>query len=263
MNAYFMRAFALSTSSSPTVAQDNTDAVGMTGLLYLMETFDTIDESVVECWIGSCKFSDGYCETFDRRRAIQMFRAQHRVREACLTGNIPFASDTSLLPLDQLLENQRADISVTQLWLLNRLWNLCLSHGLLRDVSDHAELRFDFAYHIARALVASCNNLTLPAMEVHGVGLIEKVHDIAIGVCMALEASPQLTLESCLTRSSSLMDEFEDNGASVKELLQTLDELIRNFRGGNHEYTFKFSTALSVIPGYYGSSPIFNPSPRP
>lgn len=261
VNAYFVRAFA--PPSPPAVARDNTDAVSMTGLLYLMETFDAIDESVVECWIGSCKFSDGYCETFDRRRAVQMFQAQHRVREACLAGNISFASDASPWPLDQLLENQRADISVTQLWLLNRLWNLCLSHGLLREVSDRAEFRFNFAYHIASALVDNCSNLCLPAMEVHGIGFIAKVYDIAIGPTMAMEASSGLALDSRLTRSDLLTDQAMDDGPSVKELLQALDKLIRSFRGGNHEYTLKFATVLGATPGYYQSPLAFDPSPFP
>lgn len=217
MNAYFVRAFD-SSANSPSIGQDNTDAVGMTGLLYLMETFDAIDESVVECWIGFCKFSDGCCETFDRRRAIKMFRAQHRVREACLTGNISFAPSASPRTLNQLLESQQADISITQFWLLNRLWNLCLSHGLLRELSDHAELRFDFAYHVACGLVACCNKLALSAMEIHGVGLIEKVYDIAVGLTIAMQASPRLAMDSCLVRADSLLDESEDEGPAVKEL---------------------------------------------
>lgn len=261
MNAYFVRAFAPSTSSA-TASQDSRDALNMMGLVYLMETFDAIDESVVGCWVASCKFSDGYCETFDRRRAIRMFRAQHRVREACLTGDIEmsYTSSTSRRPLDQLPETQRADISVTQLWLLNRLWNLCSSHGLLREVSDHPELRFDFAYHIASALTRTCGKLSLPAMEVHGVGFMEKVYDIAMGVISAINASPQLTLESCLTRSDLLMDESEDNSPSIRELLYTFCNLNRNFRGGNHEYTLKFTTALGAVPGYYQSPIAFHPS---
>ena len=253
MNAYFMRAFT-------PVSQDNTDALNMIGLVYLMEIFDAIDESVVECWIGACKFSDGYCETFDRRRAIRMFRAQHRLQEACLTGDVSFDSSTSRSPLNQLPETQRVDISVTQLWLLNRLWNLCSSHGLLRDVSDHPELRFDFAYHIASTLTITCDDLSLAAMEVHGVGFIEKVYDIAMGVTMALKASAHLTLESRLAPSKSLIAESRINGPSVRDVLHAIDNLIRKFRGGNHEYTLRFTTALGAIPGYYSIDPNFNPT---
>lgn len=244
-----MRAFG--TSSATAMGQDQADTIGMTGLLYLMETFDAIDESVVECWIGFCKYSDGCCETFDRRRAIQMFRAQHRAREGCLVGGISFEPSASLIPLEQLLESQQADISVTQFWLLNRLWNLCMSHGLLRDSSDHAELRYDFAYHLANALLTSCGKLSLPSMEVHGVGLIEKVYDIALGLVMALSSSAQLALDISLAETDMLSDKPLDSGYTVRELLRRLDELIRNFRGGDHEYVSKFAMALGAIPDYY------------
>lgn len=244
-----MRAFGA--SGSPSRAQDQVDSVGMIGLLYLMETFDAIDESVVECWTGYCKYSDGCCETFDRRRAIQMFRAQRRAREGCLNGSISFEPSASLLPLDQLLESQRADISVTQFWLLNRLWNLCMSHGLLRDSSDHAELRFDYAYHLASTLLSVCNNLSLPSMEVHGVGLIEKVYDIGMGLVMAMNSSVLLTLDSSLPGTDALTDKPSKDCLTVRELLQRMDELVRNFRGGDHEYVSKFAIALGAIPGYY------------
>lgn len=233
---------------------DQADAIGMTGLLYLMETFDAIDESVVECWIGFCKYSDGCCEVFDRRRALQMFRAQRRARESCLVGGTSFEPSASLTPMNKLLESQQADISVTQFWLLNRLWNLCMSHGLLRDSSDHGELCFDFAYHIANALLASCSNLSLPSMEVHGVGLIEKVYDVAFGLVTAMGSSAQLTLDSSPIDIDTLSERSASNGSSVRELLQRLDELIRNFRGGDHEYVPKFAMALGAIPGYYTSA---------
>ena len=237
-----MRAFG--TSGATAMGQDQADTIGMTGLLYLMETFDAIDERVVECWIGFCKFSDGCCETFDRRRAIQMFRAQHRARENCLIGGISFEPSASLIPLEQLLESQQADISVTQFWLLNRLWNLCMSHGLLRDNSDHAELRYDFAYHVADALLTSCEKLSLPSMEVHGVGL----------VVMALTSSAQLALDVSLADSNMLSEKSSGSRSTARELLRRLDELIRNFRGGDHEYVSKFAMALGAIPDYYAAA---------
>lgn len=180
-----------------------------------------------------------------------MFRAQHRAREGCLVGGISFEPSASLIPLEQLLESQQADISVTQFWLLNRLWNLCMSHGLLRDSSDHAELRYDFAYHLANALLTSCGKLSLPSMEVHGVGLMEKVYDIALGLVMAMNSSAQLALDISLAETDMLSDKPSDSGYTVRELLRRLDELIRNFRGGDHEYVSKFAMALGAIPDYY------------
>ncbi|KAI5203430.1 hypothetical protein E4T39_04283 [Aureobasidium subglaciale] len=244
VNAYFMRAFS---SSSSSMNQDQADAVGMTGLLYLMETFDAIDESVVECWAGYCKYSDGRCETFDRRQAVRMFRAQRRAREGCIVGKLSFEPSAYLIPLPQLLESQRADISVTQFWLLNRLWELCMSHGLLLESSDHVELRYDFAYHVANELLSSCNSLSLSSMEVHGVGLIEKVYDIAMSLTKAMGSSTQMTLDSSYSSLDPLADQSADPGPSVRLLLQKLCKLIQNFRGGDHEYASRIATALSTI----------------
>ncbi|KAI5276003.1 hypothetical protein E4T47_01035 [Aureobasidium subglaciale] len=249
INAYFMRAFS---SSSSSMNQDQADAVGMTGLLYLMETFDAIDESVVECWAGYCKYSDGRCETFDRRQAVRMFRAQRRAREGCMVGKLSFEPSAYLQPLPQLLESQLADISVTQFWLLNRLWELCMSHGLLLDSSDHAELRYDFAYQVANELLNACDSLSLCSMEVHGVGLVEKVYDIALSLSKALDSSTQMTLDSSYPRIDALADQSADLGPSVKLLLQKLCELIQNFRGGDHAYASKIATVLRCMPGYGG-----------
>jgi hypothetical protein len=247
VNAYFMRAFG---SPKSTMNQDQTDTLGMTGLLYLMETFDAIDESVVECWAGYCRYSDGRCETFDRRQAIRMFRAQQRAREGCLTGSLSFEPSASLLPMPQLLESQQADISVTQIWLTNRLWELCMSHGLLLENSDHAELRFDFAYHIANDLVSVCDSRSLSSMEVHGVGLIEKIYDITMSLIRAMGSSTAISLESSFTRLDPLVDQSVALCPTVRTLLHKLQELIHNFRGGDHEYATKILMALSNIPEY-------------
>ncbi|KAK3684618.1 hypothetical protein LTR37_020118 [Vermiconidia calcicola] len=252
ITARFMQAFdpnAATAYISSLLLQDQADAVGMTGLLYLMETFDAIDESVIECWNGHCRYTDGTCDSFDRRRALQMFRAQHRAREACVTGNISFAPSASPLPLAELMESQQADISITQFWLLNRLWNLCLSHGLLRGDSEHAELRYEFACRIAMALIATTNSLSLAAMETHGVGLIQKVSDVALGVVTAMRASPQhIGPETTLAVSNEdviLIGYQTKSTTSIRELLGALSVLIQTFRGGDHVYNAGFADALS------------------
>jgi hypothetical protein len=251
VNAYFMRAFG---SPKSTMNQDQIDTLGMTGLLYLMETFDAIDESVVECWAGYCRYSDGRCETFDRPQAVRMFRAQRGAREGCLTGSLSFEPAASLLPMPQLLESQQADISVTQSWLTNRLWELCMSHGLLLENSDHAELRFDFAYHIANEMVSVCESMSLSSMEVHGVGLIEKIHDITMSLVKAMSSSTTISLDSSFIGLDPLVDQAATPSPTVKELLRKLQEIINNFRGGDHEYVSKAAMALGNIPEYNAST---------
>ncbi|KAF2167017.1 hypothetical protein M409DRAFT_22456 [Zasmidium cellare ATCC 36951] len=256
ITARFMQAFDPNITEeyiSSLIFQDQADAVGMTGLLYLMDTFDAIDESVMDCWNGFCRLSDGACESFDRRRALQTFRAQRRVREACVAGNISFAPSVNPLPLSRLVESQQADISVTQFWTWNRLWNLCLSHQLLRETSDHPELQYDFACHIAHALIAYCNRLSLAAMEVHGIGMAEKILDVAMGIVMALSTSGQLRLDTTLTPLDPDVipgsEQAPGSNVTVQTLLESLGRLLADFRGGNHPYSAKLAVALQQFPG--------------
>ncbi|KXT06374.1 hypothetical protein AC578_9091 [Pseudocercospora eumusae] len=255
ITARFMQAFDPRVTDeyiSSLIYQDQADAVGMTGLLYLMDTFDSVNENVMECWNGFCHYSDGACETFDRRRALQTFRAQRRVREACIAGNISFAPSVTPLPLAQLVESQQADISVAQFWLLNRLWNLCLSHQLLRENSDYEELRYEFACHIAHALLAHCSRLSLAAMEVHGVGMAEKIYDVTVGIITAINATPQIHLELVLRplEPDVIPGVMAVGHITIRALLEGLGRLIGEFRGGEHPYSSKFASAVSSLPAY-------------
>lgn len=254
ITARFMQAFGSDAAAeyiSHLIFQEQSDAVGMTGLLYLMETFDAIDENVIECWNGHCKYSDGACELFDRRRALQMFRAQDKARDACLNGTISFAPSASPLPLRELVDSQQADITATQFWLLNRLWFLCLSHGLLRESSDHEELCYSYACHIASHLLGQCNRFALSAMEVHGVGFAEKLYDVASGVVTALHSSASIVLETAVSVGEiEYQTAGRNDGRTVRELLSDLARLMRSFRGGEHPYAGMFEVALRGVPGF-------------
>lgn len=254
VSARFMAGFSTADATSylsRLIYSDQSDSKAMTGLLYLMETFDAIDENVIECWIGHCRYSDGVCETFDRRRSLQTFRAQRRIREACWSGSISFAPSISPLPLSGLMDSQRADISITQFWLVNRLWNLCLSHGLLKDTSDNAELQYDFACHIAYAVVSLCDGLALEAMEVHGVGFAEKICDVAMGVITAIQASAGILTPSTHLNPAGQADMSVDHGPGteivVQDLLSRLQGLLQAFRGGDHPFNGRFSDALAGL----------------
>ncbi|THZ26935.1 hypothetical protein D6C89_03493 [Aureobasidium pullulans] len=251
-NACFIRAFGSFTSYS--AHRDKTDSMGMISLLYLMEAYNAIDESVVGCWAGYCKYSYGHCEDFDRRLALRMFRAQERAREDWLAGSISSEPSTPLPSVHQLLESQQVDIVVTHFWLLNKIWELCMSHGLLRDDSEHRELRLDFAYHVAYKFGTSCHAMNLHALEFHGVGIVEKIVDITMGLIKAVNSSTQLSLESSLTDYDPLTDKTTVPGPSVRLVLGNLHQIVQVLRGGSHDYVSRLTMALEAAPGYSGAA---------
>lgn len=75
-------------------------------------------------------------------------------------------------------ELQWADVEVTRHWLLNRLWYVCLSHGLIAVDTPHSPLRPDYPITIARDMLVICNDLSLNSMEANGIGFLEKLYDI-------------------------------------------------------------------------------------
>ena len=105
---------------SQLLSHEPSDTLAITGLLLLAETFGALDESIVDCWNGHCKLSDGVCEVFDRRRALQTFQAQRRAREICVSDNVLRKPSPQSFKLSELAVSQQADISVTHFWLLNR-----------------------------------------------------------------------------------------------------------------------------------------------
>lgn len=81
---------------------------------------------------------------------------------------------------------QEADILINQQWLQNRLWHLCLSHKLLIPQSEHIVLCIYHAISIAENTLALCQHMSLTSIEVHGVGLIEKLYTIIESAIAAL-----------------------------------------------------------------------------
>ena len=61
-------------------------------------------------------------------------------------------------------------------------------------------------------------------------------------------------MDVSLADSNMLSEKSSDSCSTARELLRRLDELIRNFRGGDHEYVSKFAMALGAMPDYYAAA---------
>lgn len=171
-----------------------------------LKLFDVVDENFVDCWNRKCPGQG--CRHFDKDRAIALWKSfTDDVRQ---TSSAPSSARERSFGMDEVpsLESseqgsapssrprsyshqlpptpvqrgqiQRADVEVTRHWLLNRLWLITLSHGLLSIDAKDPPLRVDHAIHVAKSVLDICNyNLSMASMEAHGVGFTYKLYDIA------------------------------------------------------------------------------------
>lgn len=97
----------------------------------------------------------------------------------------------NVVPPLLLHQTQKANLRVTQLWLRIILWQVRLRLGHL---SEAAIAKSSHTYHypleVAKDLALSTRDLELGAMTVHGVGLTEKLFDIACVVVNVLARVP-------------------------------------------------------------------------
>jgi Fungal specific transcription factor domain len=77
---------------------------------------------------------------------------------------------------------QAADIVTSQQWLRTMVWQLSITNGYLSSTSSNSSMTFKYPIEIAKDLMADVSNLPQQALEVHGIGLIEKLFDVACTV---------------------------------------------------------------------------------
>lgn len=182
------------------IVHNEKDAAAMMGLTLLMEIFDSIDEAIIVCWNSRCSIiTTGKCQTLIESKAISIYRSLARVsnvsrylqrknkdhfivdsdpvlpdQNGSNENSPPFSEELKVVRVmrDFLSETQCADVLVTQKWVLDRLWNLCFSHGLLRQYSEQQELCFRYAFDNGVKTLDLCRSLRISAMEAHGVGMV-------------------------------------------------------------------------------------------
>ncbi|KAM0272827.1 hypothetical protein ACHAQH_008585 [Verticillium albo-atrum] len=106
--------------------------------------------------------------------------------------HIEIAVNAALKPTLRLQDTQKANLRVTQLWLRIILWQLRLRFGYLTEDVLKAGPSFTFHYplEVAKDLTLSTRDLPLDSIKVHGVGLTEKLFDIASSVVDVLARIP-------------------------------------------------------------------------
>lgn len=161
------------------IVHNEKDAEGMMGLARLMEVFDVIDEGFINCWNRRCDLSNGICQRFTEAKALSMYDSLETISQTARYERYDWferakgdCDDSNALLAMGLRETQAADVFITQKWVQNRVWLLCLNHGLLKAQSGRPELMFGYAVSVAESTLQLCRSLRLSSMEAHGIGFV-------------------------------------------------------------------------------------------
>ncbi|KAJ9143412.1 Fungal specific transcription factor domain-containing protein [Pleurostoma richardsiae] len=73
---------------------------------------------------------------------------------------------------------QKADLLITQQWLRLIVWQSSFRQGLLSWAAPHESMHFAFPLAIARRTASVLQSLPSSAVEVHGMGIFEKIFEI-------------------------------------------------------------------------------------
>lgn len=130
-------------------------------------------------------------------------------------------------------EHQVADIRITQQWLKIMVWQLSVAHGHISSHPQDSALSFTYPIEVAKELVFDIENLSLASMEVHGVGLIEKLFDIA---CTLMDVMTCVPLGDPNVQSKP------------KEYLSAVLQLVAQLRGGASRYLPLLAARVKEFP---------------
>lgn len=136
------------------------------------------------------------------------------------------AVNTALKITVELHDTQKANLRITQLWLRVIIWKLRLRLGYLSEGSHQHSLTYQYPLEIAKDLTLSTRDLTIDSIKVHGVGLTEKLFDIASAMVDVLARIP---VPPSSPQGLAM-------GASPEDDLRYLRRLIVNLPGGSKIY---------------------------
>jgi hypothetical protein len=124
--------------------------------MHLVHSYHLLDSSFVDSWNEA---SEAPASTL-AYTALQ----QHL--------NLPHPSHVSLTDI------QKADILVTQQWLRLIVWQSSMRQGLLSSTAEEESMTFRYPLKIAHSLLSVISSLPITSIEVHGMGIFEKIFEI-------------------------------------------------------------------------------------
>ncbi|CAO2648127.1 Nn.00g090490.m01.CDS01 [Neocucurbitaria sp. VM-36] len=180
------------------------------GLSFLASIFRPLDEVFFAVWNGSTQ----ECSK------DWLLRLEHDVRSA-----LPLHLDVS--------DEEIANIKVSQFWLQIKLWELFPRFGFLSTESVYECLTFRYPLSIAKNLTALAVKLPIGSLQIHGVGMTEKIFDIACALADVLPfiafptSQVELNPADYLTQITTLIAELPGGSPKfVPLLLAKVNELL-------------------------------------
>lgn len=156
---------------------------------------------------------------------------------------------TALPKVLNITEVQEADILISQQWLRTILWQLSTSRMLLSSNSPNAALRFSFPIQISQDLLSVTNRISKEALEVHGIGVCEKLFEVASTLVDVMICDPSLQDPEVSRRANQ----------NLYELLRLLGTLRK---GTSPWHKIILEKVRSSLPGFLPNAAPAVASPR-
>lgn len=143
---------------------------------------------------------------------------------AASLANLETAINEAVDHTSDLLDTQKANLRVTQLWLRIILWQIRLHLGHLAEDAQPISLTYHYPLEVAKDLVLSTQDLSVDSIKVHGVGITEKLLDIA---CAVVDVLARIPLTDAVKHGV---------GARPEDNLRYVRQLITQLPGGKATY---------------------------
>jgi len=159
------------TPAYPTTIHDYESPSIHTGFMHLVNSYHLLDNSFVESWNEASNPTNSMSTYTTLQTQLSK----------------PFSASPAL-PLTDI---QKADILVTQQWLRLIVWQSSMRQGLLSSTSETESMTFSYPMKIAESLLGVISSLPEKSIEVHGMGIMEKIFEIGNSMLDVMHAYGQ------------------------------------------------------------------------
>lgn len=166
-----------------------------TGFLQLVSSYTPLDESFVSAWndgsdprVSATTYLALQNLLAQPSSFLQRSRASTPSSDSAPTYSAPVTAAPSAAGSDEEADEeivqseptaiQKADLLVTQQWLRLIVWQSSFRQSLLSWTAPHESMHFAFPLAIARSTANVLQSLPSSAVEVHGMGIFEKIFEI-------------------------------------------------------------------------------------